>query len=93
MGEQDKTDWRLQGQERYLSGVQLLRQSYGGSQTGPSGEHEHCEFCFPKFMVENVPDALHEGYCTLDGDRWICANCFADFRERFHWELVDRERA
>lgn len=93
MADQDTTDWRLQGQERYLTGAKLLRKVYRGSQTRSGEDHDHCEFCFAKFMVENLPDVLHEGYCTLDGYRWVCARCFTDFKELFRWELVDPERA
>jgi hypothetical protein len=55
MTDQDTTDWRLQGQERYLSGAKLLRKTYRGAQTRPGEDHDHCEFCFAKFTVENLP--------------------------------------
>ena len=41
-----------------------------------------------KFMVEDHDGVLHEGYCTLDDYRWICARCFADFQELFDWRLT-----
>jgi hypothetical protein len=39
-------------------------------------------------MVENAPEALHEGYCTLDDYHWICSECFHDFKELFGWRVV-----
>jgi hypothetical protein len=81
-----EADWRLQGQEKYLQGVTLAFRTYRRYLHNPSWDHDHCEFCWAKFM-EDVPDALHEGYCTLDEDRWICPDCFRDFRERFDWTL------
>jgi hypothetical protein len=39
-------------------------------------------------MVDDFPDVLHEGYCTLDEYYWICASCFCDFHERFGWRVV-----
>ena len=51
--------------------------------------HDHCEFCFATFMVEDHPDVLHEGYATEDNYRWICETCFDDFKDRFEWMVVD----
>lgn len=78
-------DWRLRGQERYLNGVTLHRANY----RAPSADwdHDHCDFCWAKFMEGNVSDTLQRGYVTDDGRDWICPNCFDDFRERFHWTV------
>ena len=82
------TDWRLQGQERYLTGVRLAYGPYRTDPKNPSWDHDHCEFCGTKFMVDGGPEALCEGYQTLEDCRWICSTCFTDFRDRFGWELV-----
>ena len=50
-------------------------------------EHDHCEFCGLKFS-EKEGD-LHHGYCTEDEYYWICENCFEDFKEMFHWKVVE----
>jgi hypothetical protein len=84
----DASDWRLQGQERYLSGAKLAYRRYRRYPKNPDWDHDHCEFCWAKFMLEERPDVFQEGYCTLDEYRWICSKCFTDFRERFHWEVV-----
>ena len=85
----DPTDWRLRGQERYLKGASLTRQSYQRYASNPSWDHDHCEFCGAKFMVEDHPNVLHEGYCTTDQYWWICAICYEEFRDHFEWKLVD----
>ena len=81
-------DWRLQGQEKYLLGAKLSYGRYRSVRDNPAWDHDHCEFCFATFTVDDVAGALHEGYHTLDDYRWICSGCFTDFRERFAWELV-----
>ena len=82
------SDWRLQGQEKYLRGARLRWQTY--HQRSKDWDHDHCEFCWAKFAeVGHIPDALHGGYATEDHYRWICANCFADFKNSFAWMLLD----
>jgi hypothetical protein len=83
----DKSDWRLQGQEKYLQGVTLVHCHYRPK--NPNWDHDHCEFCGAKFMVGDFPDVLHQGYSTKDDYRWICDQCFADFTDMFEWKVVD----
>ena len=45
------SDWRLQGQERQLQGAVLLHRRY--HRRSPTSDHDHCEFCWAKFMEEN----------------------------------------
>ena len=80
--------WRRQGQEKYLKGVTLVRRSYVRYAQNPDWDHDHCEFCYAKFMVEDHPGVLHDGYATLDDYRWICDQCFEDFRDEFEWKVV-----
>jgi len=80
-------DWRLQGREQFLSNAILYwrdwHEKYAGS------DHDHCEFCFAKFMDrEDITDVLREGYTTEDQHRWVCANCAGDFAESFKFKLV-----
>lgn len=69
-------DWRLQGQEKYLQGATLKRKRYRAQ--SPESEHEHCEFCWAKFMdpsfspshaaaVDADPKILTEGYAVQGG--------------------------
>ena len=80
----DRTDWRLTNQERYLKGLALSLEPYAPS---PGNDHDHCEFCWAKFMMPEWPDTLHSGYTTADHRRWICSTCFEDFRDMFQWTV------
>ncbi|MEQ9616670.1 MAG: hypothetical protein RLN60_01405 [Phycisphaerales bacterium] len=78
-------DWRRQGQEIELQGCRFEWRQY--SAPSPEWDHDHCEFCWAKFMVgANAPaDALSEGYRTmaLETERWVCRQCFEDFKDEF----------
>jgi len=77
-------DWRRQGQERYLKEVTLSYKKY--SALNESWDHDHCEFCGAKFM-ENNDDFLTEGYTTEDKYRWVCSQCFEDFKLEYKWKV------
>lgn len=74
-------DWRRQGQERYLKGVELVFKEYRPYRK--KWDHDHCEFCGKKFSL-NEGD-LRKGYSTKDSYHWVCEACFADFKEEFDW--------
>ena len=82
----DGADWRLKNQERYLSGVELTFRRYAPAHV--ANDHDHCEFCFAKFMVGDYLEVLHEGYATLDGERWVCEPCFRDFQRQSAWRVA-----
>lgn len=77
-------DWRLTGQMNYLYRAALKKADFKKTERN---DHEHCEFCWAKFA--EMEDCLKSGYCTPDGYRWICDECFQDFQEQFEWELMD----
>ena len=77
----DKNDWRIRNQEDYLMGDKLHKQDYAAP--SPKWDHDHCEFCWATFS-EHDGD-LHEGYCALDKKRWICEQCFQDFKGMFNF--------
>jgi hypothetical protein len=81
------TDWRLTNQEKYLRGVKLCLRIYIPSSA--ENDHDHCEFCWAKFMAGDAQDVLHQGYSTDDGYRWICEKCFADFPAHFGWKIAN----
>jgi len=84
----DAGDWRLRGQERYLRGADLYWRAYRRFGGNPEWDHDQCSFCWAKFMVEDHPDVLHEGYCTLDEYHWICSRCFDTFKDLFGWRTI-----
>ena len=75
-------DWREQGQEQYLSGLVFYKKKYKKYREG--WDHDHCEFCWAKFCEEDISDCLHEGYATKDNYRWICEDCFKEFKENYN---------
>lgn len=77
-----KDDWRYTNQDKYLAKKQLRFSHFNDQEN----DHSHCEFCFAKFS--NREGDLHEGYCTLDGYRWICKDCYEAFQSDFEWQLV-----
>jgi hypothetical protein len=79
----DPNDWRLRGQERYLQARSWSRRKYVAPHA--DRDHDHCAFCWIKFMETPAADVLDEGYVTEDGAHWVCPTCFEDFRERFGW--------
>ena len=82
-----EADWRLFGQERYLTGVTLVHRQW--RQSRPDWDHDHCEFCGEKFGGEHLGDVLREAWTAPDEYRWICDGCFNDFKDQFQWRLVD----
>jgi hypothetical protein len=93
-------DWRLRGQEDYLQGVTLRWKQYAGQPNwNPEWDHDHCEFCWAKFMDADLPDVLRTGYTNTEqvihgkvrpeGGCWICPGCFEDFHERFSWKVAN----
>ena len=90
-------DWRLTNQESYLQGVTLIRKPY--TAYSETWEHDHCSFCWAKFMdandPERDPEALSEGYATTAEHasgadyHWVCPACFDDFVELFGWHVAE----
>jgi hypothetical protein len=85
------SDWRLNGQEKYLTGVNLIHRRYRRYPKDTTWDHDHCEFCAKTFTVEDFPDTIQVGYATEDDYRWICETCFAEFKDRFGWVVIADE--
>ena len=85
-------DWRLKGKDdldEYLMGVTLIHRSY---RPHPEEEwdHDHCKFCDAPFSLNAAhEDPLTVGYVTEDHYHWVCEPCFADFKTRFKWKVVE----
>jgi hypothetical protein len=92
----DKDDWRLMGQESYLQSATLRQKTY--YRWSEDWTHDHCEFCGARFVAPDdpykEPDDLHEGYAVQshghfpDDYDWICAKCYADFKDMFDWKVL-----
>jgi len=81
-------DWRRDGQEAYLSGLEFQFKKY--EKKSERWNHDHCEFCFAKFMENPNEDTLQQGYASNDNYRWICEECFNDFLPEFKWHVKER---
>lgn len=82
----DKNDWRVRNQEKYLMGAVFHWKKY--KQPSKEWDHDHCEFCWTKFMEIRDDDIYNEGYNTTDNNgkcSWVCKECFDDFKETFQW--------
>ena len=86
----DKTDWRLQGQEKYLKDAMLTWKKY--QKLKPTRDHDHCVFYGIKFMEQKTKDILDEGYTTEDNYHWICKSCYDDFQRMFNWHTSKRQQ-
>ena len=84
----EKEDWRLQDQQRYLTGAILFWQAWGPPKDRPEWDHDHCAFCWQKFMDGDDAEVQKEGYATEDGRYWVCKRCFEDFSELFRWTIA-----
>jgi hypothetical protein len=80
-------DWRLRNQIDYLRNAALVWKEY--HTPSESWDHDHCAFCWAKFMEGDYPDVLHMGYATEDDYDWVCKRCFDDFKEMFGWTARD----
>jgi len=76
-------DWRLQGQNQLHAEV-LHFAPYKPQRRG--SEHDCCQFCWKRFKSKPQHNFLHEGFVTRDR-RWICENCYEDFKDIFDWRL------
>jgi hypothetical protein len=93
-GDTDRNDWRLDiggGPEMY--GVTLYWRTF--TKLRDDWDHEHCEFCFAKFVESHesfaTASTLSEGFVIPDGYKWVCSTCFEDFKEHFSWIVSDNE--
>lgn len=80
-------DWRLTGQEDYLLSAKLkevIPSDHLKVLDNPEYFHEHCEFC----MTKPEDNKEQKFYCTLDNYRWICEECYNDFKEKFRFEKL-----
>ena len=83
----EENDWRLTNQLSYLKGATLRWRTY--SPYSDTWEHDHCAFCWAKFMAPGHPETLHEGYATPDEHHWVCKTCFDDFKDLFKWNVQE----
>jgi hypothetical protein len=84
----DSNDWRLAVQHDQLKDIAWTWKLY--RQPRPEWDHDHCEFCWTKFMEPGTPETFGEGYASSNDHYWVCRQCFDDFRGMFRWTLRGR---
>ena len=51
--------------------------------------HDRCELCLAPFDAEARARRLRGGHVAPgERDRWVCGECFDDFRSLFSWSVV-----
>lgn len=78
-------EWRLVNENKHLMKEHFIHTTF---QPTEECDHVHCAFCWAKFGAER--NWLRTGYYTLGKHRWVCEQCFQDFRNQFGW-VVDCE--
>ena len=83
-------DWRVAGaKDSDLEGRRLHWRRW--TRPKPSWDHDHCAGCWARFMDEDRPDVLREGYTTGEehprgaGYEWVCPTCFSDLKPVLGW--------
>ena len=72
-------DWRITNQKEYLLGKSFKFSKYKAFK--PGWDHDHCEFC-----LETIGSGGYDyGYCTDENYRWVCNQCYNDFRIEFEF--------
>ncbi|MGO9828532.1 MAG: hypothetical protein ACLPJH_00205 [Myxococcaceae bacterium] len=82
--------WPLAAQHDHLKALSWTWKSY--RKPRPEWDHDHCEFCWAKFMEPGTAETLGEGYASPDEYHWVCRPCFDDFREMFGWTSLGGPR-
>jgi hypothetical protein len=88
------------GEKSSISGAQPSGKPYRAWRA--DWEHDHCAFCWRKLVEEGTPsddpETQTQGYAALgrgpqgeDDYHWVCDKCFADFRDRFGWTVVESQ--
>lgn len=89
-------DWRnriLEGMP-YLREQDFVRKPYRAYR--PGWEHDHCAVCNVTLAEQSLvgDDVIHEGYATTADYKfgedyvWVCAPCFADYKDAMGWNDV-----
>lgn len=74
-------DWRLTGQEEYLTKLEFKKVDEEKIKTKNNLWHEHCEFCMETISNKHS----EEVYSTIDEYYWVCKKCFNDFKTKYNW--------
>jgi len=97
----EENDWRLEVAPKDLDNEKLIKEDvanfykvrkdeWDGKNPFEFWDHDHCAFCFEKFMVETAAEQPF-AYRSQDYNTWICETCYNDFNEKFKWKLIENK--
>lgn len=52
------------------------------------GDHHHCLFDAKKLSRYEYTDSEKQGYCSSDGQVWLCKNCFEEIQKRHKLSVI-----
>lgn len=82
----DTNELWLQEKEKYLKNARLQWADY--KMPKPTWDHDHCEFCWEKFMEGGQGGTKASGYRLESEDVWVCKECFHKYQSRYNWTSV-----
>lgn len=80
-----RDDWRIQGQEGYLTDKHLEHRRFNRSIC--IEDYDQCEFCWRVFDKDKEHPLT--AYYEPINHVWICEECFDDFKCFFHWTVEE----
>lgn len=80
-----RDDWRLMGQEGYLTGKHLQHRRF--SRKLCYEDYDQCDFCWRCFDKDDA--ALPRAYFVPEEKVWICEDCFVFFQKHFQWDVEE----
>lgn len=80
-----RDDWRLMGQEGYLTGKHLQHRRF--SRKLCYEDYDQCDFCWSCFDKDDSVPA--RAYFVPEERLWICEDCFGFFQKHFQWDVEE----
>ena len=80
-----REDWRLMGQEGYLTGKRLQHRRFRRELCRQ--DYDQCDFCWTGFETDDGLPVL--AYYVPEEQLWICETCYKDFQHYFKWVVEE----
>ena len=80
-----RDDWRIMGQEGYLLKKHLQHRRFDRELC--IEDFDQCEFCWAVFDKDKTHP--EKAYYEPINKRWICEQCYTDFKEYFFWSIEE----
>lgn len=53
------------------------------------GDHDHCLIDAKRLSSHDYDDSEKQGYCSTDGNIWLCENCFNEIQKRHNLSVIE----